>query len=61
VFGPDPSRTGELSSVNAVVVLSLILSQSNSPRQVVHLATTAAPSIVRCQLVTVLHPTASGV
>jgi DNA-binding PucR family transcriptional regulator len=60
VFGPDPSRTGELSSVNAVVVLSLILSQSNSPRQVVHLATTAAPSIVRCQLVTVWHPTDSG-
>ena len=60
MFGPDPSRTGELSSVNAVVVLSLILSQSNSPRQVVHLATTAAPSIVRCQLVTVWHPTDSG-
>jgi len=60
LFGPDPSRTGELSSVNAVVVLSLILSQSNSPRQVVHLATTAAPSIVRCQLVTVWHPTDSG-
>jgi len=60
VFGPDPSRTGELSSVNAVVVLSLILSQSNSPRQVVHLATTAAPSIVRCQLVTVWHPTDVG-
>jgi DNA-binding PucR family transcriptional regulator len=60
VFGPDPSRTGELSSVNAVVVLSLILSQSNSPRQVVHLATTAAPSIVRCQLVTVWHPTDAG-
>jgi DNA-binding PucR family transcriptional regulator len=58
--GPDDSRTQALSSVNAIVVLSLILSQSNSPRQVVHLATTAAPSIIPCELVAVWHPTDSG-
>ncbi len=57
---PDPTRAEQLSSVNAVVVLSLILSQSNSPRQVVHLATTAAPSIVPCDRVAVWHPTDSG-
>jgi DNA-binding PucR family transcriptional regulator len=60
VSAPDPTRAEQLSSVNAVVVLSLILSQSNSPRQVVHLATTAAPSIVPCKLVAVWHPTDSG-
>ncbi|MGQ0844634.1 MAG: PucR family transcriptional regulator [Sporichthyaceae bacterium] len=60
MFGPDPSRTKELSSVNAVVVLSVVLSQSNSPRQVVHLATTAVPSIVRCHIVKVWHPSESG-
>lgn len=60
MFDPDPPRTEALSSVNAIVVLSLILSQSNSPRQVVHLATTALPSIVPCELVTVWHPEDSG-
>lgn len=50
----------QLSSINAVVVLSLILSQSNSPGQIVHLARTAAPSIVPCRLVAVWHPTQSG-
>ncbi|MGQ0464446.1 MAG: helix-turn-helix domain-containing protein [Sporichthyaceae bacterium] len=60
MFGPDPSRTKELSSVNAVMVLSVVLSQSNSPRQVIHLATTAVPSIVRSQTVKVWHPTESG-
>jgi DNA-binding PucR family transcriptional regulator len=50
----------QLSSINAVVVLSLILSQSNSPGQIVHLARTAAPSIVSCELVAVWHPTEDG-
>lgn len=60
MFGPDPSRTKELSSVNAVVALSVVLSQSNSPRQVINLATTAVPSIVRCRVAKVWHPTESG-
>lgn len=57
---PDELPTEQLSAVNAVVVLSLILSQSSSPRQVGHLVTTAAPSIVPCDLVAIWHPSDSG-
>lgn len=54
----DVRRT--LSSVNAVLTLSLILTQSSSTRQVMRLVTTAVPSIVRCQNAMVWHPDSSG-
>src|ERR1700761_5233492 len=49
-----------LSSVNAVFTLSLILTQATSPRQVIHLLTTAVPSIASCHKVLVWHPSRSG-
>ena len=39
----------ELSSVNAVFTLSLLLTQASSPAQLIRLVTTAIPSIARCQ------------
>jgi sugar diacid utilization regulator len=49
-----------LSSANAVFTLSLILTQATAPRQVIHLLTTAVPSIAPCQQVLVCHPKTSG-
>jgi sugar diacid utilization regulator len=49
-----------LSSVNAVFTLSLILTQATSPRQAIHLLTTAVPSIASCHQVLVWHPSRSG-
>ncbi len=50
----------ELSSVNAVFTLSLILIQASSSRQLIRLVTTAIPSIVPCQQVVAWHPRRSG-
>ena len=50
----------ELSSVNAVFTLSLILIQASSSRQLIRLVTTAIPSIVPCQQVMAWHPRRSG-
>jgi len=49
-----------LSSVNAVFTLSLILTQASSPGQVMHLLTTAVPSIASCRTVVSWHPSRSG-
>lgn len=50
----------ELSSVNAVFSLSLILTQVSSPGQLLRLATTAIPSIVGCEKVLAWHPSRPG-
>jgi PAS domain S-box-containing protein len=55
-----PDADAELSSVNAVFTLSLILTQASSPGQLIRLATTAIPSIVRCERVLAWHPSQSG-
>ena len=57
---PAPDVNAELSSVNAVFTLSLILSQTSSPGQLIHLVTTAIPSIARCQQVLAWHPGKAG-
>jgi sugar diacid utilization regulator len=59
---PDPERAvnATLSSANAVLALSLILTQATFPRQVIHLLTTAVPSIASCHEVLAWHPTRSG-
>jgi signal transduction histidine kinase len=49
-----------LSSVNAVLALSLILTQVSSPRQVMRLVTTAVPSIAPGQNALAWHPGRSG-
>jgi sugar diacid utilization regulator len=49
-----------LSSVNAVLALSAVLTQSSSPRQVMRLLTTALPPIAHCQKALVWHPSRSG-
>jgi sugar diacid utilization regulator len=49
-----------LSSVNAVLALSAVLTQSSSPRQVMRLLTTAVPPIAHCQKALVWHPSRSG-
>ena len=43
-------------SVNAVLTLSLILTQASSPGQVMRLVTTAIPSIAPGQKALVWHP-----
>ena len=50
----------ELSSVNAVFTLSLILTQASSPAQLIRLVTTAIPSITRCQQALAWHPSQAG-
>jgi PAS domain S-box-containing protein len=50
----------ELSSVNAVFTLSLILTQASSPAQLIRLVTTAIPSITRCQQALAWHPSRAG-
>ncbi len=55
-----PDVNAELSAVNAVFTLSLILTQASSPGQLARLVTTAIPSIVRCQRVLAWHPFRSG-
>jgi PAS domain S-box-containing protein len=57
---PPPGGNVELSSVNAVFTLSLILIQASSPSQLIRLVTTAIPSIVPCQQVMAWHPHRSG-
>jgi sugar diacid utilization regulator len=49
-----------LSSVNAVLTLSLILTQATAPRQAIRLLTTAVPSIASCRQVLIWHPSMSG-
>jgi PAS domain S-box-containing protein len=49
-----------LSSVNAVLALSLILTQATSPSQVMRLLLTAVPSIAPCQKAWAWHPSRSG-
>jgi PAS domain S-box-containing protein len=58
--GPAPEVNAELSAVNAVFTLSLILTQASSPGQLTRLVTTAIPSIARCQRVLAWHPFRSG-
>jgi hypothetical protein len=55
-----PDVNAELSSVNAVFTLSLILTQASSPVQLIRLVTTAIPSIARCQRVLAWHPFSAG-
>jgi PAS domain S-box-containing protein len=55
-----PDLDARLSSANAVLTLSLILSQASSPSHVIRLATTAIPSIARCQKVMAWHPSHPG-
>jgi PAS domain S-box-containing protein len=50
----------ELSSVNAVFTLSLLLTQASSPVQLIRLVTTAIPSIAHCQRVLAWHPGQPG-
>lgn len=57
---PAPDVNAELSSVNAVFTLSLILTQASSPGQLIRLVTTAIPSIARCQRVLAWHPGQEG-
>lgn len=49
-----------LPQVNAVFALSLILTQASSSRQVMHLVTTAVPSIASCQKAMAWHPARAG-
>jgi PAS domain S-box-containing protein len=58
--GPAPDVNAELSSVNAVFTLSLILTQASSPVQLIRLVTTAVPSIAHCQRVLAWHPFSAG-
>jgi sugar diacid utilization regulator len=64
VSGGDDSELAfraRLSLVNAVVALSLmILTQASSPREVMRLVITAAPSIVPRRKVLAWHPSRSG-
>jgi PAS domain S-box-containing protein len=57
---PAPDVNAELSSVNAVFTLSLILTQASSPVQLIRLVTTAIPSIARCQRALAWHPVSAG-
>ncbi len=57
---PDQAATATLSSLNAVFTLSLLLTQAASPRQAIHLLTTAVPSITTCHTVLAWHPSRSG-
>jgi len=50
----------QLLSMHAVLVLSLVLARSRSPKQIVHLATTAIPAIGRCRPLGLFHPAAEG-
>jgi PAS domain S-box-containing protein len=55
-----PDVNAELSAVNAVFTLSLILTQASSPGQLIRLVTTAIPSIARGQRALAWHPARSG-
>jgi PAS domain S-box-containing protein len=57
---PELAINATLSSVNAVLTLSLILSQASSPAQVMRLVTTAIPSIARCEKALAWHSRRSG-
>ena len=46
--------------MHAVVVLSQVLARSRSPKQIVHLATTAVPAVARCRTLGLFHPVSSG-
>jgi PAS domain S-box-containing protein len=55
---PDVGRV--LSSVNAVLSLSLILAQTSSPAQAMRLVTTAVPSIAAMHRAVAWHPREAG-
>jgi sugar diacid utilization regulator len=57
---PELAVRGRLSTLNAVIALSVILIQSSSPRQVIRLLTEAVPSIAHCQKALAWHPSRSG-
>jgi sugar diacid utilization regulator len=50
----------QLLSMHAVLVLSLVLVRTRSPKQIVHLATTAIPAIARCRPLGLFHPARTG-
>ncbi len=57
----EPAVRESMSSINAVLSLSLmILTQASSPRQVMRLATTAVPSIAPGHTGQAWHPSGSG-
>jgi PAS domain S-box-containing protein len=49
-----------LSAANAVLTLSLILTQASSPSHLIRLVATAVPSIARCQKAMAWHPGKRG-
>ena len=53
--GMDAAVEARLSSFNAVLTLSLILTQASSPDQVMRLVATAVPSIMPCQQALIWH------
>jgi PAS domain S-box-containing protein len=55
-----PDVNADLSAVNAVFTLSLILTQASSPGQLSRLVTTAIPSIARGQRALAWHPSRAG-
>src|ERR1700722_18163525 len=55
---PEASRA--ISSVNAVLSLSLILAQASTPAQAMRLVTTAIPSIAAAHTAVAWHPSQSG-
>ncbi len=55
-----PDLDARLSAANAVLTLSLILTQASSPSHLIRLITTAIPSIARCQKAVAWHPGQRG-
>jgi PAS domain S-box-containing protein len=56
----DPDVSRAISSVNAVLSLSLILAQASSPAQAMRLVITALPSIVPAHTAMAWHPSRPG-
>lgn len=56
----EPAVRAELSSVNAVFTLSLILTQATSPGQVIRLVTTGVPAITPGHKAVAWHPSRPG-
>jgi DNA-binding PucR family transcriptional regulator len=48
--GPGPDPLDQLSSLHAVLVLSMLMNESGDETQILHLAATAVPSLARCRL-----------
>jgi PAS domain S-box-containing protein len=57
---PEPDAGRMLSSVNAVLSLSLILAQASSPAQAMRLVATAVPSIAPAHRAAAWHPSRPG-